>query len=141
ASGGVRSLPLRAGGHLPELGQVFVIEMTPVRGGDRSARGVVAEGPVGAAWASRMRIFRCEVRRWRGGVIPDVAEAVDSPQRVTEDPGPVQRLWDAVPTRPRLVWGRDELGAGEVGNSNSVISWLVARNGLDAESIPPPDGG
>jgi hypothetical protein len=127
-------------GQLPETGR-FVIEMTPVPDGDRRARGVVAEGPVGARWASGMRIFRYEVRRWRGGVIPDVAEAVGGPQRMTDDPGLVQRLWDAVPGLPRLVWGRDELGAGDMWNSNSVISWLLARTGLDAESIRPPAGG
>jgi hypothetical protein len=127
-------------GHLPAIGR-FVIEMTPVPDGDRTRRGVVAEGPVGARWAGRVRVCRYEVRRWRDGSIPDVGEAVDSPQRLSDDPGLVQRLWDAVPTLPRLVWGRDELGAGEMWNSNSVISWLVARSGLDAESIRPPDGG
>ena len=49
-------------------------------------RGVVAEGPVGSRWARSLRIFRYEIRRWRGGVIPDVDEAVDSPQRLTDDP-------------------------------------------------------
>ena len=29
-----------------------------------------------AAWLGRSRFFRYEVRRWRGGVIPDVSEAV-----------------------------------------------------------------
>jgi hypothetical protein len=33
------------------------------------------------------------------------------------------------------VWGRDELGAGEMWNSNSLISWLIARSGLDVEAI------
>jgi hypothetical protein len=28
---------------------------------------------------------------------------------------------------PVLVWGRDELGAGEMWKSNSMISWLIAR--------------
>jgi hypothetical protein len=127
-------------GHLPAIGR-FVIEMTPVPDGHRSRRGVVAEGPVGARWAGRVRVFRYEVRRWRDGSIPDVGEAVDSPQRLSEDPGLVQRLWDAVPTLPRLVWGRDELGAGEMWNSNSVISWLIARSGLDTEVVRPPAGG
>jgi hypothetical protein len=40
-----------------------------------------------------------------------------------------------------LVWGRDELGAGEMWNSNSQISWLIACTGLDAVSIRPPAGG
>jgi hypothetical protein len=26
-------------------------------------------------------------------------------------------------------------------NSNSVIAWLIARTGLDAEAIQPPTGG
>ena len=42
---------------------------------------------------------------------------------------------------PTPVWGRDDLGAGEMWNSNSVIAWVIARSGIDAESIKPPDGG
>ena len=26
-------------------------------------------------------------------------------------------------------------------NSNSVIAWVIARSGIDAESIQPPAGG
>jgi hypothetical protein len=26
-------------------------------------------------------------------------------------------------------------------NSNSVIAWVIARSGIDAESIQPPQGG
>jgi hypothetical protein len=33
------------------------------------------------------------------------------------------------------------LAAGEMWNSNSVISWLIAGSGLNPESIQPPDGG
>jgi hypothetical protein len=39
------------------------------------------------------------------------------------------------------VWGRDELHAGEMWNSNSVIAWLIARTGLEAEAIEPPPAG
>jgi hypothetical protein len=67
-----------------------------------SERGVVAEGPVGASWAGRLRI---------------------------------------IPQMTQLVWGRDELGAGEMWNSNSMISWLIARTGLDVDSIKPPAWG
>ena len=127
-------------GVLPDVGP-FVVEMTPVARGDRRTRGAVVEGPVGARWAGRLRIFRYEVRRWPGGVIPDVAEAVESPHRLTDDQAIVQRLWDLVPALPTPVWGRDELGAGDMWNSNSVIAWLLARSGLAAESIHPPEGG
>lgn len=57
-------------------GQRFVIEMAPVWSTDAPDRGVVCEGPVGLRSLGRFRLFRYEVRRWRGGVIPDVAAAV-----------------------------------------------------------------
>jgi hypothetical protein len=119
----------------------FVIEQAPVGHGGRAERGVVSEGPVGSRWASRFRILRYELRCWREGVIPDIAEAVESPRRLTNDVARAQRLLDLVPSAPTLVWGRDELRAGEMWNSNSVISWLIARCGLPAESIRPPAGG
>jgi hypothetical protein len=119
----------------------FVIEQAPIRPSDGPDRGVVAEGAVGARAAGRYKLFRYELRRWRDGVIPDVAEAVESPQRLSDDPDCARRLLEVVPQVPTPVWGRDELRAGEMWNSNSVISWLIARSGLDVESIQPPLGG
>ena len=119
----------------------FVIEQTPVPRGDGARRGVAAGGAVGARWAGRFRIFRYEVRRWRDGVIPDVGEAVDSPRRLTDDPDCAGRLLDLVSSLPTPVWGRDELAAGEMWNSNSVISWLIVSSGLNPDSIEPPKGG
>ncbi len=119
----------------------FVIEQTPVpdRHGDR--RGVVAEGAVGSRRAARLRIFRYEVRRWRDGVIPDVREAIDSPRRLTGDVTVAQRLLDLVPSVPTAAWGRDELRAGEMWNSNAIISWLIVSAGLDAADIRLPAHG
>ncbi len=125
--------------HVP--GGRFVIEQAPVPDNDGAKRGVVAGGAVGSRWAGRLRIFRYELRRWRDGVIPDIAEAVESPQLLTTDPRCAQRVLDLAPSVPRLVWGRDQLAAGEMWNSNSFISWLLERSGLDAESIHPPAGG
>jgi hypothetical protein len=119
----------------------FVIEQTPVPDNNGGGRGVVAEGPVGSRWAGRFRIFRYEVRCWRGGIIPDVNEAVESPQRLTDDPDVARRVLDLAPNVPTAVWGRDALAAGEMWNSNSIIAWLIARAGLPAESIHPPAGG
>jgi hypothetical protein len=119
----------------------FVIETTPIRAGDGPERGVVGEGAVGSRRAGRMRIFRYELRRWRNGLIPDVAEAVESPRRLTDDLERARRLLALAPQVPMPVWGRDELRAGEMWNSNSVIAWLIARSGLDAEAIQPPTGG
>ena len=85
--------------------------------------------------------FRYEIRLWRGGHIPDVAEAVDSPRRLSDDEQRARRVLDVVPQVPTPVWGRDELSTGEMWNSNSVIAWAIARSGIDVESIQPPQGG
>jgi hypothetical protein len=119
----------------------FVIEMAPVWSDDRDGRGVVAEGAVGAQAAGRFRLFRYEVRRWPEGVIPDIAEAVESPRSLSRDLDCARRLLELVPRVPTPVWGRDELSAGEMWNSNSLISWLIVRSGLDVERIHPPRGG
>ncbi len=119
----------------------FVIEMAPIPDGNGSLRGVVAEGPVGSRWARPLRIFRYEIRRWRGGVIPDLGEAVESPQRVSDDPVLAQRLLGLVPEVPTLVWGRDDVATGDMWNSNSLVSWLLECSGVDAWAVRPPQGG
>jgi hypothetical protein len=119
----------------------FVIEQAPVPDAHGERRGVVAQGPVGARWAGRLRIFRYEIRRWRDGSIPDVGEAVASPLRLTGDEAPARRVLEQIAHVPTPVWGRDELAAGEMWNSNSIIAWVLASSGIDAESIRPPAGG
>jgi hypothetical protein len=125
--------------HLPDT--TYVIEQTPVQDLSGSQRGVVAEGSVGSRWAGRFRLFRYEIRLWRGGHIPDVAEAVDSPQRLTSDLDLARRVLEVVREVPTPVWGRDEFGTGEMWNSNAVIAWVIARSGIDTDSIHPPAGG
>ena len=119
----------------------YVIEQAPVRDGRGSERGVVGEGAVGSRIAGRVRLFRYEVRCWREGVIPDLVEAVESPQRLTDDGRLAQRVLDLVPGAPRAVWGRDELRLGEMWNSNSLIAWVLARSGIDAGSVHLPEHG
>jgi hypothetical protein len=121
--------------------QRFVIEMAPIFDAPPEERGVVASGAVGARWAGRLRLFQYGVRRWRDGEIPDIAEAVDSPRRLTSDAACAQRVLDLVPLVPTPVWGRDELDTGDMWNSNSVISWLLVRSGIDVDAIAPPAGG
>ena len=82
-----------------------------------------------------------KVHCWRGGSIADVAEAVESPVRLASDQASCQRLLALIRSVPTPVWGRDELGAGEMWNSNSVTSWALASCGLDALDIRPPRGG
>jgi hypothetical protein len=126
--------------HAPE-GR-FIIEVSwPIRDADGASRGVVLEGPVGSSGLAHFRVARYEVRRWRDGIIPDADEAVASPQRLTDDPVRARRLLDLVGSVPQLVWGRDETGTGDMWNSNSVISWLIARSGLPTDAIEFPADG
>lgn len=122
-------------------GEVFVIEMTPSWGASGIVHGVASQGPVGMAWLGRSRFFRYEVRRWRGGAIDDVAEAVSSPRRLSSDPAVATRMLRLVAEFPTATWGRDGLDAGEMWNSNSLVSWLLVRSGLDAESVEMPGHG
>jgi len=119
----------------------FVIEQTPVPRAKGEHHGAVVRGAVGTRLAGRLRLFRYEVRRWRDGVIPDVADAVASPVRVADDLARASLVLDLVPVVPPLVWGRDERHTGEMWNSNSVISWLLTRAGIDAGGIQPPRPG
>jgi hypothetical protein len=60
---------------------------------------------------------------------------------VSEDPEHAHRVLDLVETVPALIWGRDELGMGEMWNSNSVVAWLLAGSGIETGTIGPPAGG
>jgi hypothetical protein len=56
-------------------------------------------------------------------------------------PERARRLLGLVLEAPAPVWGRDEFGAGEMWHSNSLVSWLIPRTGLDVCSIQPRPGG
>jgi hypothetical protein len=121
-------------------GDRFTIEMGPAWNVRTAQRGVVREGPVGLRWLGRSVLFRYEVRRWRDGVIPDIAEAVAA-HRVSENPEQARQLLDLVPLVPDLTWGRDELRAGDMWNSHSLTAWLLARSLHDMDEIAPPTNG
>jgi hypothetical protein len=118
----------------------FTIEMTPVPDTHGDRRGVVGEGPVGARWAGRWRVFRYEIRCWRDGVIPD-EQFARGRVRMAVPTSEAAALIDLAGLVPTPVWGRDEIGAGEMWNSNSVTSWLLARSGVEVDSLVPPDRG
>ena len=122
-------------------GDRYVIEMTPAWGNKEPDRGVVSEGSVGLPRLGRSRFFRYEVRCWKNGSIPDIAEAVASPQHLSTDGARTRRLLELVPAFPAVTWGRDELHAGEMWNSNSLIAWLLARSGHHADAIEIPACG
>ena len=118
----------------------YVIEMAPIPDADGQARGVVVEGPVGSRHLGWLRLFRYEVRCWKGGTIPDLAEAVESPQHVSKDATIASRVLAAVPAVPPRC-GTRGAGVHDMWNSNSVVSWSFVTAGVDIDSVAPPKGG
>ena len=116
------------------------IELAPVPDRAGLARGVVNEGPVGSRLLQGLRVFRYELRCWRDGVIPDIAEAVGGSRRLTDEVALAQTVLTMAAATPRLVWGRDEARTGEMWNSNSAISWLLVRSGVPLEAAGFPAG-
>ena len=116
------------------------VEMTPVPAGDPALRGVVATGAVGSRPLGRLRLFRYEVRRWRDGAIPDLGHAVATVTLTTEL-HETAMLFDALGELPTPVWGRDELGCGEMWTCNSIVAFALERAGMDSDDVPfPPQG-
>jgi len=118
----------------------YFVEMAPVPA-EAQDRSVVGGGAVGSRLLGRFRVFRYEVRRWRDGTIPDLGWAVASPVRISDDADAVRRVLAIVAGVPTPVWGRDELQAGEMWNSNSVVSWVLEQAGLLDAAGRPPGGG
>jgi len=124
---------------LPE-GRFIVENAWPSPDPDIASRGVAFEGPVFSHRLARYRSFRYEVRCWLDGVIADADEAVEI-ALLAEDADRARRLLEQVSAVPVMIWGRDQLRVGEMWNSNSVISYVLARDGFPVDSIHPPAGG
>jgi len=89
-------------------------------------------------------LLACDCRGTRARqtqLIADLGEAVGGPLRLTDDSVLAQRLLDLVPSVPTLVWGRDEVHAGEMWNSNSIVAWLIVSAGLDGAQARLPARG
>jgi len=121
-------------------GTTYVVEMAPAWGMAEPDRGVVREGPVGLRALGVLRLFRYEVRCWPGGRIPDRDWAVGGPRRLGGAEA-AARVLTLLPEVPTLTWGRDELAVGDMWNSNSLVSWLLATSGVDLSGVEPPLGG
>ncbi len=122
-------------------GDRHTVELAPSPDAHEQSRGVVATGAVGSRRLAKLRLFRYEVRCWRGGSIPDLQYAVGGSTRLSSDHQQARRVLDCVAKAPTPVRGRDELHTGEMWNSNSVISWVIATAGLPADRLAPPAGG
>jgi hypothetical protein len=81
------------------------------------------------------------VRRWRDGVVPDLADAVGSPVVLSTDGDLAEAVFQLVPSVPSLTWGRDEVRTGELWSCNSITSWILTAAGVDVDAIVPPPHG
>jgi hypothetical protein len=116
-------LPLGAGGHSVRLnGRVY--EVVAARLAHRPTCDLYHSALVVRIPEGRFVIEQAPVRDANGAERGVVAE------------GPVGSRWAG---QMRIF--RYELRAGEMWNSNSMIAWLIARTGLDADGIKPPAGG
>jgi hypothetical protein len=123
---------------LPE--GAFVIEQAPVTTGADGARCCRRGRP--SALAGQADFGSSATRSGSGAV----ATYRTSPRPSTAPRASATRsnwrhLLELVPRVPASVWGRDELGTGEMWNWNSVIAWVIACSGIDVQSIQPPQGG
>jgi hypothetical protein len=120
----------------------YAVEMTPAWGLPQDVdRGVMVTGPVAFPELGRSPLFSYEVHAWRNGSIPDIAEAVGTPQRLSCDRGRAQSVLDLLSAFPTRTWGRDEQATGDMWNSNSLISWALVRSGHDITEIRFPENG
>ncbi|MEA2156084.1 MAG: hypothetical protein QOE11_2224 [Solirubrobacteraceae bacterium] len=122
-------------------GDRYAIELAPSPDADEASRGVLATGAVGSRHLGWMRLFRYEVRCRRDGYIADLGDAFGGARVLSSDPQMARRLVDLVAAVPTPVWGRDELEAGEMWNSNSLIAWLIASAGISTDDLRPPPHG
>jgi hypothetical protein len=120
-------------------GVVTVLEMTPVWI-DRDEANRVFTGRVGASALATIPLFRYVVWCWPGGTVHD-ASAVVHRVRLTDDTAIARRLIELIDEVPRVTWGRDDQEVGEMWTSNSLVSWLLTRTGVDAQPLRPPSGG
>jgi hypothetical protein len=122
-----------------EAGEAYTLELTPAFIGGPMAP--LTTGPVGLRGADRFRLFRYQLRCVPGDRLPDEEFAYGPPRRLTSDCEAVRRIFELAPTVPRHVWGRRVAGTKEMWTSDSVISWLLVRSGVDLGDAGPPSGG
>ncbi len=120
-------------------GTDYVVELTPERREDEGSAPLVT-GPVGAKLAGRLRLFRYELHCEPGTTIVDEAWAAGEPIRVTDDGEATSEVLAWLPSIPAHTWGRRAPRTREMWTSNSAVSWVFTRAGLDIAAAGPPPG-
>jgi hypothetical protein len=116
----------------------YTFELMPAPPGPNPDREVT--GPVGVRLAGRLRIFRYRACLVESDSLPDEEWTIGEPVRVSLDPDVVRRVVDLRRDIPAYTWGRRRRGHSEMWTSDSAVSWLLGRAGIDVGSIEPPAG-
>jgi hypothetical protein len=120
-------------------GRHYTMELTPVTP-HKDVIPAPVTGPVGARFAARFRIFRYQLCTVECPALPDEEWTIGEPVRVAPDGATAERIFEAAAVVPPYVWGRRVPGTTEMWTSNSVISWLLRRAGIEAANITLPAG-
>lgn len=122
-----------------EDGATYTLELTPEFIG--APEPALASGPVALRLAGKLRLFRYQLLCLPVTVLPDEEWAIASPVVLSEDGEAARRILDLAPSIPRHTWGRRVRGTREMWTSDSVVSWLLVRAGIDLAGVAPPEGG
>ena len=119
-------------------GIAYAIELTPAF--QRSPVPPVATGPVGMRILGRFELFRWALQCVPGGVFPDEQWATGEPFVRSTDCSTANAVLALAHEIPRYTWGRRRPGTGEMWTSDSVVSWLLLRAGIELDELGPPAG-
>jgi hypothetical protein len=97
-------------------------------------------GPVGVRAAERFRQFRYQMRVRANEPLPDEAYVAGAPVRLAEDCALARRILELTASVPPFTWGRRAPDTSEMWTSDSAISWLLLKAGVDVAEIRPPPG-
>jgi hypothetical protein len=117
----------------------FTLELTPAFLGGSAPP--LTTGAVGLRAAGRLRLFRYQLRCLPVERLPDEQFAIASPVRLADGCEVAQRIIELGPSVPRHTWGRRVAGTREMWTSDSVVSWLLVKAGIDLAEVAPPSGG
>lgn len=116
----------------------FTLELMPAWQGGRGTP--LATGSVGFRGADRFALFRYQLHCDDGGTFPDERWAIGEPLVVSRESGVPERILALAAKVPRYTWGRRVRGTSEMWTSDSVVSWLLTRAGIDLAQFGPPPG-
>lgn len=119
-------------------GKRYTFELMPAPPGPNHDSEVT--GPVGVRGADRLRLFRYRACLFEAEALPDEAWAIGEPIRLSDNAETVRRVIKLRREIPAYTWGRRRRGHSEMWTSDSAVSWLLGRAGIEVGAIVVPEG-